>query len=173
MSTESTPMLSAQLGLERTIARRIGALSPRMLGRSGLVMTIFTSIMLLPAMAFAVADQPSQLEKCVTATQSGSLEKIKDLIQTLTNFMMAIGAAGSILVFAIAALLFLFGAATGHQEKAKSLIRGGIIGLAILAGGFIIQRVVVDLVLGGLGKTATDACAGGKPSGGPPAPANP
>lgn len=83
--------------------------------------------------------------------KSGAASELVDFIDNAANFMMAIGGAGALLMFAVAAFFII----TGHKEsqvsKGFKMVKNALIGLAILAAGFFIKEVLLQFISGATG----------------------
>lgn len=110
-------------------------------GRKEFTVGAFLGFMTLSASrAFAQGD--------MSTTEQNS-QGVVDLINTFTNFLIIVLAAGSLLMGIFAALQFV---GSGGSEKvanrAKATIKNVVIGLVVAAGIFLLKEAVMGIVGG-------------------------
>jgi hypothetical protein len=93
---------------------------------------------------------------------TGAASDLVKFIDNAANFMMAIGGAGALLMFAVAAFFII----TGHKEsqvsKGFKMVKNALIGLAILAAGFFLKEVLLKFIGGATGSNASKCVESGK-----------
>jgi hypothetical protein len=94
--------------------------------------------------------------------KSGAASDLVDFIDNAANFMMAIGGAGALLMFAVAAFFII----TGHKEsqvsKGFKMVKNALIGLAILAAGFFLKEVLLKFISGATSTRSSKCVEEGK-----------
>ena len=114
--------------------------------KKALIVVSLFAIVLLPAVALAQGPQLG-LNEFGAQTQLGT-RSLPDTIARIIN--VAMGLLGMVVVLLILAGGFLWMTAGGSEEKiakAKGLIFGGVIGLAIILSAYAIAQFVVGNLL--------------------------
>ena len=92
---------------------------------------------------------------------STAATSITGFIGDAADFAIYIGAAGALLMLAVGALFIIFGGTPDRVSKGMKIIKNAVIGVAILAVGFFIRYIVVNLVLGATGETKSSCLNSG------------
>lgn len=116
---------------------RVAQLGPR--AKSALVLGIAA---MYPALFTAVAWAAPK------GCNSGAATKLVGFIDSAAKFMMAIGGAGALLMFAVGAFFIIAGGTGSRVSKGFGMIKNAVIGLVVLAAGFFIKEVVLSFVSG-------------------------
>jgi len=83
------------------------------------------------------------------SSTADSASGVVDLINTFTNFLIIILAAGSLLMGIFAALQFVGSGGNAQiADKAKKTIKNVVIGLVVAAGIFLLKTAVLQVVGG-------------------------
>lgn len=118
----------------------------------------------LGAIAFApaLASANTPATGC-TANTAG----LTNLIQQAANFLIIIGGAFAVLMFAVGGFMIMGLGGTRKVRKGFDIVKNALIGLAIMIGGIFVREVLVKFIGGATnGKNATD-CLKNDPFGNP------
>lgn len=109
---------------------------------TGLIITLALSFIILPSFVAAVAPQGIT----VTGTPL-TLDKIRELIVQVVNFLLGIGLVIGIGYIAYGAILWITSATdTKAVEGAKSTIKAALIGIAIILGFGIVVNTIDEII---------------------------
>jgi len=103
-----------------------------------------TISMLMPAFLAspALAAAASGGTGCASTGTSNVLKIVNDLAW----FLVGIGGAVGVFMFALGGCFIIFGFKTQHVAKGHDMLKQAIIGFAILAGGLFIKTVILGLI---------------------------
>jgi hypothetical protein len=86
---------------------------------------------------------------------TSAAQKLHDFLNSGAQFLIGIGAIGSLVMFVVGALFIMFSAGNeSRASKGMSIVKRTVIGLIILAGGVFIKYVVLQFVQGATGSSA-------------------
>lgn len=164
----SNRTLNAQVGLQLRMLDRLadssgegtGASSSR--GRFRLASAGAIGAMLF-APVLAVAD-PTKADCAVGSTKNsgtGATSSLTSLIETAANFLIIIGGALAILMFAIGGFMIMGLGGTKNAKKGFTVVKNALIGLAIMVSGIFIRTVILNFIDGGTGGTNKAKCVQG------------
>ena len=119
---------------------RVAQLDPR--AKNALVLGI-ASLYLLVSTNVALAASKG--------CSSPATTKLVGFIDSAAKFMMALGGAGALLMFAVGAFFIIAGGTGSRVSKGFGMLKNAVIGLVVLAAGFFIQEVVLSFVSGATG----------------------
>lgn len=129
--------VSDAIALQGRIAVRLVSLDARL--KATLIVALGAALFALNA-GFAYAAQ------CGGSNAADTLTKF---IDSAATFMMALGGAGALLMFAVGACFIIFGG--GQQSRVSrgmGMIKNAVIGLIVLALGAFIKFVVLEFLSG-------------------------
>lgn len=118
------------------VAVRVASMSPR--AKAGVT----------AALAAAVFALNSGYAWAVQCGGSNAAETLTKFISSAATFMIALGGAGALLMFAVGACFIIFGGTPSRVSKGMGMIKNAVIGLAILALGAFIKFVVLEFLSG-------------------------
>jgi hypothetical protein len=100
---------------------------------------------------------------CGNSAGATATSNIVSFIGDLALFAIAIGGAGALLMFAVGAVLVIFGGNPSRVRHGMDIIKHAVIGLVVLGAGAFIKFIVIDLVLGaasqsGQTQTSVQSC---------------
>lgn len=93
--------------------------------------------------------------------------KLAGFISKIASFLMLLGGAAALLMFAVGALFIIAGGNQSRVSKGIGYIKNAAIGLGVLVVGGFIKVVVVNLAKGGTENNGFDASCVGEDSGVP------
>lgn len=173
----SNRTLNAQVGLQLRMLDRLagdgegnGTSARRRTG--GLATTgAFGALLLAPVLAVAQApgsdncsiQQGGGGKGANSGTATGSLT---GLIETAANFLIIVGGALAILMFAIGGFMIMGLGGTKNAKKGFTVVKNALIGLAIMVSGIFIREVILQFIAGGTGGNNKANCVKGVNFGG-------
>lgn len=102
-----------------------------------------------------------------TTANSGGETNITNLVTRITNFVIAILAGLSIMMFVYAAILFVTSGGSQQMiDRAKETTKYVVVGVALAAGVFVLRNLVIDVIGGATGPDGKGTLERGNGTGG-------
>lgn len=172
----SNRTLNAQVGLQLRMLDRLAG-DGEGTGTSARRKTGLASVgavgALLLAPVLAVAD-PAKDNCALTQKGAGgkgansgtATTSLTGLIETAANFLIIVGGALAILMFAIGGFMIMGLGGTKNAKKGFTVVKNALIGLAIMVSGIFIREVILQFIAGGTGGNNKANCVDGVKFGG-------
>jgi hypothetical protein len=140
---------SDAMALQAKAAVRIASLDSR--AKTALVAALTASVFALNA-GFALA---------ASACGGNAADTLTKFIGSAATFMMALGGAGALLMFAVGACFIIFGGTQDRVRRGMTMIKNAVIGLVVLAVGAFIKFIVLAFLDGATTGKSDDRCVKG------------
>ncbi|WP_217924687.1 pilin [Miltoncostaea oceani] len=160
----STRNLNAQVGLQLRLLDRLAdsdsGVSNSSTRRRLTLASAGGAGALLLAPALAAAQAPAAPGGATGGCSAGgaSTDGLTKLIQQGANFLIIIGGAFAVLMFAIGGFMIMGLGGTRKSKKGMDIVKNALIGLAIMVAGLFVREVLVKFIAGatGAGKNSAD-----------------
>lgn len=128
-------------GLPYLAAARVSALSERMKVALIVALASFGVFAYSGGIAWAAKQCGGQ----------GAASRLSDFIGQAALFLIAIGGASSLLMFAVGAIFIIFSTSSEKKKKGMDILKNAVIGLVVLGVGIFIKFVVLAFIQGATG----------------------
>ena len=82
---------------------------------------------------------------------AGAADRLSDFIGQAALFLIAIGGASALLMFAVGALFIIFSTSSEKKKKGMDILKNAVIGLVVLGVGIFVKYVVLAFIKGATG----------------------
>jgi hypothetical protein len=97
---------------------------------------------------------------------SKAADRLSEFIETAAEFLIAIGGAAALLMFAVGAIMIIFAHNSSRKAKGMDVLKNAVIGLIILGAGLFAKYVIVEFIKGLTGGKNSAECLGKNGAGG-------